>query len=152
MINDNDLNILNIQIDLVDAIRKNNLSLVKENVKLLNDLYDPNISIVTVSANLNFGTLLQETNYNDSALYVLNNLNCLRHKERLLWFYNIHILEKNNDINSIRDFIELSITFENLKIDYILNTLIRLTTKYQFFDLLKEIKNILNENVVKANG
>jgi hypothetical protein len=116
-------------IDLVFAIKNNNLEQTKEYVEILNNNFNPNeMEVYYLNEMLGFADL-NSFNLNESLTYVLYNLKYLTNVDKIKWEIQIiQVLAKyqlNKNPSIIENFIKDSISNNAIE-NYQFNGLIRL--------------------------
>lgn len=135
-------------LDLILAIKEDNLEQVKLNVNILNNNKDvlADEGYTSLDGVLSLGEMSQKYN-NESLLYVLNNLTLLSSVERIKWNLMIRNLMKNRNISDIQNFVNTAINNEDIT-DYKIYSLIQLATNIQDYDLIYTLKQFLNKGDV----
>lgn len=135
-------------LDLILAIKEDNLEQVKLNVNILNNNKDvlADEGYTSLDGVLSLGEMSQKYN-NESLLYVLNNLTLLNSVERIKWNLMIRDLMKNRNISDIQNFVSTAINNGDIT-DYRIYSLIQLATNIQDYDLIYTLKQFLNKGDV----
>lgn len=135
-------------IELISAVRDNDLAQTIEAVEFINHNYVPAPGAGDSHLNdiIVISDLLNQYN-NESFKYLIHNLNHIFNAASIQWQSEINELSSENDYDKIESFIRKYLT-EGMNSDallpsYQINGMIRLATISQNYDLLKEIKDYL---------
>lgn len=134
-------------IDLILAIKNNNLNDAKNDLDQLNSIINENTDLSNL---LDLTTLINNSN-NSTLNYVINNITYYPNLEMLKWQFTIINLIaeyiENHNLEAINDFID-NLTLEDLLVEQ-LPPLIRLLTIVQNWDTLISLKTLFED---KING
>lgn len=126
--------------DLILAVKENDLERTKHIVDDIN-----NQGLLT--SEFDFQAILSPNIfYNDSAIYVVTNLNNINRREELMMIQQINKLYSSSDKNQIIEFLENYGTPENLskmKL-YLVARLYQLCIDYELWDKLEELRDTFN--------
>ena len=140
-----DTNIQNAILDLIIAIKENDLSTAKINVALLNDNIDYfiNETQTTYLNNVLSLSTMINTYPNETLLYIMENLQPLYNTQQIAWNLKVRLLLNNKkNIEEIKSFIKQNL--EYLDEPYKFYGLIQLATTIQDYDLIYQIKQMIN--------
>lgn len=137
-------------IDLIIAIKENDLSATKIQVEYLNNNFNiDETDISSLNEMLGF-TDLNKHNINDSFFYVLDNLKYLQDVEQTKWKAKVILLiidyTTSQNSTKIQNFIKNNLNQVNVAYQY--NSLIRLCHIIQDYDTLLLLKDSLNNREV----
>ena len=140
-----DTNIQNAILDLIIAIKEDDLNTAKINVALLNDNIDYfiNETQTTYLNNVLSLSTMINTYPNKTLLYIVENLQPLYNTQQLTWNLKIRLLLNNKkDTEEIKSFIKQNL--EYLDEPYKFYGLVQLAATIQDYDLIYQIKQMIN--------
>lgn len=134
-------------IDLLLALENNDIDLIKVYVNQINEIRTQEDKFKNLIAFFEVPVLEVKYGNTEGFNYILENLNGIPQQEKdfIYWNRKINQLIKNNNEQEIIDFINEQSSDLTILNSHQKNSLIRLSTKINNFDLLYKIKQSLNK-------
>lgn len=147
----NNKNILLKLIQLINAIKDNDISQTEKLVEYLNNNFNNNFKF-TLNDIIPFRDIINNQNINqDSLYYVINHLNNIRNIEELKWLCKISQISKRPlNFKKVEDFIiDFLNTSSEIK-EFQFPMLTQLSVSIDRIDLLNEIRNRVKNQKIKG--
>jgi hypothetical protein len=133
-------------IDLLEAIKNNDLEKTINLVNWLNLNFQPVEGLLTLNELISFHEILESLKKtNESFEYALYNLNGIENKDEMLWHVTIMKLVQNSNEDEIKAFI-LSILKNEEVLKYQRGALVRLSVVIDDYDLLRKVRAKIAES------
>lgn len=132
-------------INLLEAIRINNVSLTKSLVEELNNNFVPTENITTFNELIPLYDIYNNLKVpNESFEYVINNLNNIYNVDRIKWSILIRKLLIENNKENIKNLI-IDTLSQEIIFDYQIPLLVQLCVTIDRYDLLNQIREKIKE-------